>query len=172
MWLHPATQPPKFGGVSSTWVVWANRQFATSFGFFSFFFCLLHHTYMSHFLTDHDDLYIQNMYFHARLCLLGVSTKNGHPRLPNPPKLKILHYRSRFAPNIMACFVTCTIQKLYKNFYLHSTVNSILHVSMETLSGVWTEVYTAQTWSSKQRRLLRSDVTLVDGKIRGLWFWK
>jgi len=37
-YVQDLTIHEKFGGGSSMWVVWVNRQFVTSLGFFSFFF--------------------------------------------------------------------------------------------------------------------------------------
>jgi len=56
----------KFGGSSSTWVVWANRRFVTSLGFFSFFFYFLHPANKSHFLADVDDLYTNEAICHLK----------------------------------------------------------------------------------------------------------
>jgi len=50
-YVRDPTPRDKFGGGSSTWVVWAGKQFVTSFGFF-FSICFLRHAYRSHFLTD------------------------------------------------------------------------------------------------------------------------
>jgi len=76
------------------WVVWANRRFVTSSGFFS---CVLRQAY-SRISSPISTIYAPKCVFLAKEVPFGVSTKNGYPLpLARSQILKILHYVSRFS---------------------------------------------------------------------------